>query len=135
MTILEARHIGVGIQCQYDEARAFLSDPLNLPRWAAGLAGGIRASGDEWIINTPHGEARLRFTAPNEFGVLDHTVIFAPEILVHVPMRVLKNADGCEVVLTLYRQPGMDDAQYEHDTELVRQDLNSLKRVLETNPR
>jgi hypothetical protein len=34
------------------------------------------------------------------------------------------------VLFTLLRQPDMDDAMFERDAELVRRDLQSLKRVL-----
>jgi len=132
MTVLTAIHIGIGIECPFEQAYAFTSNPENLPLWAAGLAGGITRSGDEWIITTPQGEARLRFAPINNFGILDHTVTLAPDVEVHVPMRMVRNADGCEVILTLYRQPGMDDAQFQHDANLVRQDLNTLKQLLES---
>ncbi len=51
---------------------------------------------------------------------------------VFVPMRVVANGDGSEVVLTLFRQPGMTDAQLSADADTVAADLRELRRLLET---
>ena len=48
-----------------------------------------------------------------------------------VPMRVVSNGSGSEVLLTLLQSPGMSDAQYGTDTQLVTQDLATLKQVME----
>jgi hypothetical protein len=50
---------------------------------------------------------------------------------VYVPLRVVAAGDGCEVVFTLRRAPGMTDAEFERDTALVTGDLALLKKVLE----
>ena len=46
-------------------------------------------------------------------------------------MRVIANAEGAEVLLTLLRQPGMSEQQFVADAEWVRRDLNALKGLLE----
>jgi hypothetical protein len=38
---------------------------------------------------------------------------------VHVPLRVVQNGTGSEVILTLYRQPAMDDERFAADIKLV----------------
>jgi len=135
MAIAETRIVSVGIACPFDRANAFLSDPANWPAWAAGLGSGLDRSADgRWIARTPEGPAEVRFTPPNALGVLDHVVDFGRGREVRVPLRVVANGDGCEVTLTLFRQPGMSDEQFDHDTKLVRQDLATLKTVLETRP-
>ena len=50
---------------------------------------------------------------------------------VHIPMRVIADGDGCEVVFTLRRLPGMSGGDFDRDTGLVTADLARLKRVLE----
>lgn len=47
------------------------------------------------------------------------------------PMRVMADADHCEVVFTLRRRPGMSDEDLERDAGAVATDLAALKRVLE----
>ena len=45
--------------------------------------------------------------------------------------RVLPNGDGSEVLITVFQQPEMTEAQYQQDLGLVKRDLERLKRVLE----
>jgi hypothetical protein len=61
---------------------------------------------------------------------MDHAVDVGAGRLVHVPMRVIENGDGAEIMLTLFRQPGMDDAKFAADAEWVRRDLQTLKDLL-----
>jgi hypothetical protein len=46
-------------------------------------------------------------------------------------MRVTVDGDGCEIVFTLRRQPGMSDADFDRDAKAVLADLTTLKRLLE----
>jgi hypothetical protein len=50
---------------------------------------------------------------------------------VYVPMRVLRNGSGSEVIFTLFRLPDMSDEQYAEDMQLVERDLKALKELLE----
>ena len=73
----------------------------------------------------------MRFSGTNDFGVADHWVFLPDGTTVYVPLRAVANGDGTEVLLTLYRQPSMDDAKFRGDGEWVRRDLDKLKAVLE----
>jgi hypothetical protein len=73
----------------------------------------------------------LRFVNNNDLGVLDHYVTSAPGVEVYVPMRVLPNGSGSEVLFTLFQLPGMSDEKYAEDAGLVTRDLEKLKGVLE----
>jgi hypothetical protein len=46
-------------------------------------------------------------------------------------MRVIAGDDGCEVVFSLRRLPGMSDEDFARDAGLVQADLTRLKQVLE----
>jgi hypothetical protein len=72
-----------------------------------------------------------RVAERNPYGVLDHDVTLPSGETVHNPLRVLRNDRGSEVVFTLYRRPGVSDADFERDAESVRRDLETLKRLLE----
>jgi hypothetical protein len=48
-----------------------------------------------------------------------------------VPWRVVPSCGGCELVLRLFRQPEMSDAQFAADAEWVMRDLGAAKRLLE----
>lgn len=109
----------------------FLADPLNLPRWASGLATGIRREGGEWVADGPSGRISLHFAPSNDFGVLDHVVTLPDGHSVMVPMRVLDNHGASELLFTLFRQPGMDEARFAADADWVRRDLEALRDLLE----
>jgi hypothetical protein len=51
-----------------------------------------------------------------------------PEI--YVPMRVIPNGDGAEVLFTLFRQPDMSDAKFAADAEWAGCDLLVLKALV-----
>jgi hypothetical protein len=125
------RHISVTIDRPLAEVYAFAGDPANLPRWAAGLGLGIEREGAKWKVRTPDGFVLLRFAARNEWGVMDHTVELPDGGEVYVPFRAVANGTGTEVTLGLLRQPEMDDAVFERDAGLMRDDLLRLKMFLE----
>ncbi|HYG68136.1 MAG TPA: SRPBCC family protein [Anaeromyxobacteraceae bacterium] len=130
-TLHQVRHVSVSIARSPDDVYAFVSNPENLPRWASGLAGAIRNVGGEWIADAPAGTVRIRFVPRNPFGVLDHDVVLESGATVHVPLRVVPNGSGSEVVFTLLRQPVMTDEKFAEDARWVEQDLAALKRLLE----
>jgi uncharacterized membrane protein len=134
-TFAEVRHVSVSILRSPAEVYEFAANPENLPRWAKGLSGGaIRQVDGEWIADSPMGKVKVRFVRQNELGVLDHDVVLESGESVHNPLRVVANGDGAEVVFTLYRRPGMDDAAFAADAHAVENDLRALKRLLEHVP-
>jgi hypothetical protein len=91
----------------------------------------VKRDGAQWIVETPDGPVRLRFATWNQWGVLDHLVTLPSGGQVVVPMRVVQNGAGSEVLFTLFQRPGTSDAQFYEDAVLVQRDLETLKRVLE----
>ena len=127
----ESQTLSIGIDVPLDAAYAFLSDPQNFSRWAAGLGEDFHQVSSGWVALTPIGRSTIRFADLNDYGVLDHVVELPDGTLVDVPMRVVPNARGSEVMLTLFRQQGMSDEQFDSDVAAVRRDLDALKQVLE----
>jgi len=128
----EVRKIRIAVNRPAAEAYDFLSAPENFPKWASGLAGSLRKSGEDWIAETPEGRATVRFSERNAYGVLDHAVTLPHGATVYVPLRVVPSGGGCELVLTLFRQPDMSDEKFATDAEWVMRDLGAAKRILET---
>lgn len=130
--LLESRTLSISIAAPPAAVYEFAADPGKLPRWAAGLGTSVSpAGGDEWTVESPQGTLRLRFVARNALGVLDHRVTTPSGAEVYVPMRVVANGDGSEVLLTLFRTPEMSDADFERDAGLVQRDLASLRSEVE----
>lgn len=127
-----SRHISTRIDLPATEVYDFAADPMNLPRWAAGLAGTqVERDGERWVTDSPMGRIFFMFTPRNDLGVLDHAVTLPSGETVRNPMRVIPDGDGCEVVFTLRRRPGMTEEEYAADAEAVERDLASLKILLE----
>ncbi len=127
----EVRYLSISIELEPNAVYAFTSNPENLPQWAAGLGLGVKRAGEHWEVITAEGTVGLRFTLHNEYGVLDHTVVLSDGTEVYVPMRVMPNGRGSEVMLGLFRQPEMDDDAFDRDAGLMQNDLLTLKTLLE----
>lgn len=79
----------------------------------------------------PLGTVRGQFSPPNESGVIDHEVAMPDGMIVYNCLRVAPNGDGADVLFTLLRQPGMDDAAFEADARDVQRDLKTLRALME----
>lgn len=126
-----SRHISESIARPADEVYDYASDPINLPVWAPGLGSAVEKVDGRWFVEASEGRVGLSFAPRNEYGVLDHEVTWPSGEIVYNPMRVIPDGDGCEVVFTLRRLPGMSDQEFARDEGLVAADLTRLKRVLE----
>jgi hypothetical protein len=126
-----ATHVSVTIARNAAAAYALLAAPETFLKWASGLAASMKKDGEEWIAQTPEGPAKVRFSELNAYGVLDHWVDFPSGNTVHIPLRVLPNGDGCELVLTVFRRPGRSDADFAADAQWVMRDLQAAKALLE----
>jgi hypothetical protein len=127
--LLEARTLSVSIGCAPSQVYDFVSDARNLPRWS--FFQSVTRAGDQWVVGTPDDPVRLRFVEPNQLGVLDHYVRLGSGVEIHVPMRVISNGEGSEVLFTLFQTPDMSDQEFAEDAKQVQRDLATLKTVLE----
>ncbi|WP_109482821.1 polyketide cyclase [Paraburkholderia sp. C35] len=130
--IAEAKTISVAIARDSREVYAFMEHPLSFAQWASGLGKPLRGEGTQWTFESADGRpVTVRFTPRNSYGVLDHYVITEQGDEIYVPMRVVANRAGSEVLFTLFRAAGMSDAQFAADALWVERDLAELKRFLE----
>ncbi len=111
----DSRHLSTHVRRSAEDVYRFVRDPAHLSAWAAGLSDDVQ----------------VRFAADNPFGVVDHEVGLPDGTRLAVPMRVLPDGDGCEVVFTLRRAPGVDDAAFDADAAAVTADLAMLRNLLE----
>lgn len=129
--LLKSRTLSVSIGCDLQTVYEFVSNLENLPQWAKTFCRSVKQSGGGWVIDTPHGPMKISIAGKNEAGIVDHCVSPAPGVEIFVPMRVVRNGAGSEVLFTVFQQLGMSDEQYAEDIGLVEQDLATLKRTLE----
>src|SRR5689334_13691226 len=112
---MTSRHIGVHIERSVQAVYDYASNPENLPAWAPGLCTSVERVDGRWFATSPMGRIELTFAPRNVFGVLDHDVTVESGERFHNPMRVMPDRDGCEVLFSLRRQPGMSDADFDRD--------------------
>ncbi len=127
------RHISRLIRRPWREVYDYAADPRNLVHWAAGLATATLTPVDDgsWRASSPFGEVIVRFTGPNDLGVLDHTVLMPDRTEVLNPLRVLPHEVGAEVVFTVRRRAGMSDDELAADADAVATDLETLRGICE----
>jgi hypothetical protein len=76
------------------------------------------------------GRVVVTFAPPNEYGVLDHTVVLDDGQVFYNPMRVIADGARSEVVFTLRRRLDMSDDDVARDADAIRADLARLKERL-----
>ena len=135
--MLPARSFSISIRHDWRTLYERIWRPEFFPNWAAGLSdSALRPDGEAldretWLADGADGPVRIRFTPHNPLGVMDHWVDPGTGTEIHVPLRVVQNGDGAEVILTLYRQPDMDEDRFSADIKLVNRDLRALKALAE----
>ncbi|MEA5455914.1 SRPBCC family protein [Sinomonas sp. JGH33] len=127
----EFRHLDVPIARPPRVVAAFAGDPANLPRWAAGLAAGIREDSGRWIAESPMGAIEVRFVGDRSAGILDHIVMLPTGETVLNQFRILADGEESLAVFHLRRAHGVADEDFEADAGAVRRDLEALRRLLE----
>jgi len=132
VTGMQSRHLSTHIDRPASDVYDYAADPANLPSWAAGLGTSIEREADHWIVDSPGGRIVLTYAPKNEFGVIDHEVTLPTGEVFYNPVRVTPDRDGCEVVFSLRRQPGMSDEDFERDARAVQTDLEKLKEITES---
>jgi hypothetical protein len=131
-TTYESQHIVETIRRPPDEVYDYVADPRNLPAWAAGLSSSIDLVDGEWVAESDLGRITVAFAEPNPFGVLDHVVTLPDGTAVLNPLRVVANGEGSDLVFSLFRLPGVDDAAFAGDAAAVARDLATLRTLLES---
>jgi hypothetical protein len=128
---MKAKTVSQTIAASPERVYAYASNPENLPRWVPSFFKSVKRVNGEWTAESPLGDVGVEFVHDNDLGVLDHTVTLPSGERLTNPMRVIANGDGSEVLFTLLQHAGITDAQLEEDAELVRSDLDVLRRLLE----
>ena len=127
----QSRNLSVQINRNPRDVYNFTSVPENFPQWASGLGKSLKRVDGEWVAETPQGPMKVRFTERNEFGILDHYVVPEPGVEIYIPLRVIPNGSGSELIFTLFRLSDMSDEKFAADADWVMRDLTTLKTLLE----
>lgn len=114
-----------------NEVYAFVADPLNLPKWAGGLAKSVEQRDDQWVVDRGDGEWIVEFAEHNAFLVADHVVTLPDGTKQLNPMRVLANGLGSEVTFTVFRGEVGSDEEWTQLQATIQADLDALATLLD----
>ncbi len=130
--MLEAKVVTCSVRRNARDLYEMLWRPESFARWASGLSSASLEGDDRgWKAQGPEGPIRITFTEHNGFGVMDHWVDLGEGHIIYVPLRIIPNEDGSEVMLTLFRQPDMSTEKFAQDEAWVRRDFAVLKAFAE----
>jgi len=131
MTTMTTETISITIDAPLRRVASDLADPTLHPRWATEFfAGPARRVGDDWVVPVPRmgGDAQLRIEADVGGGRIDMFLAplgqpYGPPL----PIRVVPNVDGCDVLFTLARFPGQDDQTWSSGLASMQRELEQLR--------
>lgn len=136
MSTLPTAVVTVTIEAPYDTVAAYVADPARAHEWATEFFAGplVPAADGEWVAEVPMmgGTTRYRQETALEHGVID--LFLAPKgapFGAPLPVRLLRNSDGVDVLYVLARFPGTKDEQWEAGLASMRRELTNLKKKLE----
>ncbi|AUX95273.1 polyketide cyclase [Mixta gaviniae] len=105
--------------------------PEFFPKWVSAIGDApLQPEGNIWKARGADGVIKVRFTEHNAFGVMDHWLDngFGKEI--YMPMRIVPNQEGAQVLLTLFRQPFTSDEKFRQELATIEQDLQKLHQLV-----
>ena len=132
MPTMTTETLSVTIDAPVDRVTADLADASTHPEWGTGFfAGPARPVGDGvWKSTVPMmgGEVSMKVDADVDCGRIDLYLApagapFGPPL----PIRVIPNGDGCDVLFTLGRFPGQPDEEWTAGLESMQHELANLK--------
>lgn len=123
------------IEVPYGRAYGYLSDPRSYVEWAAVQPETFMPlDNGDWAVEMQFGGLRhVRFTPPNEEGVLDHAIFRPGETPLWLPIRARPlEGERTELSFTFIQRPDMTEEAFASTIEWIRIDLLTLKSVLES---
>jgi hypothetical protein len=119
------------IAARYETAFGFLVNPHNLVLWSfVDITELNKTDNGWWSVRTPAGPARLKILCNAPSGVIDFEFDFS-DWKWFIPTRLLRNADGCDYIITLLAWNDRSDGFFNEQLLLIDQKLVRLKVLLE----
>jgi uncharacterized protein YndB with AHSA1/START domain len=129
-SLLTARTRSISIAASPRAVFDLVTDPTALPRWAPGVARAVRVEGDDWILESDQGEARITVRASRDHGTVD--LITAENQGVFT--RVLPNGAGSEYQFTLMFPADVPDDAVREQMTIVEAELQAVRALCEDQP-
>lgn len=138
MPILESKTLTISIDAAFQKVATDLADPTTHPDWAERFFSGpaVKTHGGEVLVPVPMmgGTARYKIEADIDRGILDlYLAREGTEFGAPIPVRLIKNGDGVDVLWTLTRFPGTPEAAWQGGLASMAEELRALKARHETS--
>ncbi|MFQ5558353.1 MAG: hypothetical protein ACE5GB_12715 [Acidimicrobiales bacterium] len=111
---------------------ADLAAPINHPEWATEFFAGPASENDDGSVSVSvpmmGGPARMNIEADVDRGIID--VYLAPDQVPFgdpIPVRLVPNGDGVDVLWTLGRPDGIPDPAWQQGLDSMARELANLK--------
>lgn len=131
MPVFQSKTLTVSIDAPFDKVITDLADPATHPEWAKEFfVGNAIEKNGEVLVTVPMmgGSVRFKIEANTKLGILD--LFLSPENTkfgTPIPVRLIKNGSGVDVLWTLTRFPGMPDVAWENGLLAMQRELQALK--------
>ena len=137
MSTLETATVSVTIDAPPETVSADIADPSSHPEWATEFfSGTAEDKGDgTWQMNVPRmgGPVLMRIEGDTTQGVIDmYLAPLGAPFGSPLPVRVVPNGDGSDVLFTLTRLPNQTDQEWTGGLESMERELENLKTRHET---
>ncbi|MFG1174739.1 polyketide cyclase [Erwiniaceae bacterium CAU 1747] len=131
--MLSSHTLSIAIPRNWVDLYETIWKPEFFPEWVSGLSNTpLEQDGNIWRGKGPQGAINVRFTEHNPYCIMDHYVDTGLSKEIFVPMRIVANGSGSQVLITLFRQPLLSDERFAQELERIRQDLQTLHTLLTT---
>lgn len=138
MPTMTTETLSVTIDARFDDVFADLANPVTHPEWATEFFAGPATPGErpgEAVATVPAmgGPVRIRIDADPTCGRIDMGLApgdapFGPPL----PIRLIRNGDGVDVLFTLARTPGQTSEAWEAGLDGMKRELENLRARHET---
>lgn len=136
MTTMTTETVRITIDAPFERVTGYLADPMVQHEWGTEFfASPARPLGDgEFEVTVPRmgGRSRMRLDAEVAAGNIDLYLApgdapFGPPL----PVRVVPNVDGVDVLYTLTRYPGQNETDWVQGLASMARELGNLKARME----
>lgn len=129
--MLSSHTVSLAIQRNWIDLYETIWKPEFFPKWVSALGQQqLEAEGNGWKGQGPQGPVTARFTDHNEFCIMDHYIDNGCSKEIFIPMRVVANQEGAQVLITVFHQPLLSDEKFAQQLEWVQRDLQALHDLL-----
>lgn len=124
----------VTINRPYAVVMEYLKDPVRYSQWAVEYFTSpvTKIDEDTYRMQTTMGPRRFRVEADLERGAIDLYITELDKPFSYpLPIRLLRNQDGVDVLFTLAREDVLSDGDWVSSLEMLEKELAVLKHLLE----